>query len=212
MNVVRSRRVFVLAAALGIAVAGGTALYRAGWGGGKEAEARCAGAVETAGRLKPFAKGDLAALLPAEAPADVRHLAFTTPAGEARSLADYAGKAVLLNLWATWCAPCREEMPALDALQAARGGDRFQVVTVNLDVGDPEKPATFLEETGIKALPDYRDPKMAIFNDLKRRGLAFGMPTTLLVDGQGCQVAALHGPAHWDGAEALAAVDALSGS
>jgi hypothetical protein len=100
-------------------------------------------------------------------------------------------------------------MEALISSMMARGGDRFEVVAVNVDVGDPAKPAVFLEEAGITRLTDYRDPRMKIFNDLKVRGLAVGMPTTLLVDGRGCQVAALHGPAEWASADALAVVDAL---
>jgi thiol-disulfide isomerase/thioredoxin len=181
-----------------------------GWQAGNGADARCSIARETAGRLKPLAIGEVAGLIPAEAPADLADLAFQTVDGTATTLGAYAGKAVLLNLWATWCAPCREEMPALSRLQAARGGDRFAVVTVNIDTGDPAKPATFLAEEAITNLPDHRDPKMAIFNTLKSRSLAFGMPTTLLVDAAGCQVAAMHGPAEWDSPDALAVVDALA--
>ncbi len=115
-----------------------------------------------------------------------------------------------MNLWATWCVPCRAEMPALDRLQKTKGGADFQVVTVNVDTGDPAKPAAFLQEIGTTGLPDYRDPKMAFFNQLKTRGLAFGLPTTLILDRKGCQVAALHGPAEWDSADAGAVIDAVA--
>jgi thiol-disulfide isomerase/thioredoxin len=218
MNAVppRSRIAAIAVIVLASLIAVVAGVYVTGWGTGNDnagvvagTTGRCDAAAETAKAIQPLARGEVAALIPAEEPADVSMLAFTSPDGSPMTLADFAGKPVLLNLWATWCLPCREEMPALDALQAARGGDRFQVVAVNVDVGDPAKPAVFLEEAGITGLVDYRDTRMKIFNDLKVRGLAVGMPTTLLVDGQGCQVAALHGPAEWASADALAVVDAL---
>jgi thiol-disulfide isomerase/thioredoxin len=208
----RGRSVPVLlaaAAVIGLAV-GLAGVYVTGWQAGNGADARCAPARQAADALKPFVVGAVAGLIPAESPADLAGLSFRTVDGAETTLGSYAGKAVLFNLWATWCVPCREEMPALSRLQAARGGDDFAVVTVNIDSGDPQKPALFLEEEGISNLPDYRDPKMAVFNALKQRSLAFGMPTTLLVDAAGCQVAAMHGPAEWDLPDALAVVDALS--
>jgi thiol-disulfide isomerase/thioredoxin len=200
------------AAVVGLAI-GLAGVYVTGWlaGNGASGDAHCTEAAATADRLAPFARGEVAALIPAETPVDLSTLAFIGEDGAPTTLASYAGKSVLLNLWATWCVPCREEMPALDRLQKARGGERFQVVTVNIDVGDPAKPAAFLEAENIVNLPDHRDPRMAIFNELKSRSLAFGMPTTILVDPAGCQVAALHGPAEWDSPDALAVVDALAG-
>lgn len=206
----RRRTVFALVGLVALALALGLAgVYGTPWGAGNGAEGPCAAARDTAGRLKPLAKGEVAALLAADEPQDIRDLGFIGTNGQPTTIASYAGKPILLNLWATWCLPCRAEMPALDRLQAEKGGDRFQVVTVNIDVGDPRKPADFLAETGITHLPDNRDPRMKLFSDLKSRTLAFGMPTTLLVDGKGCQVAAMHGPAEWDSPEALALVDAL---
>jgi thiol-disulfide isomerase/thioredoxin len=196
------------AAALAGLAAGVAGVYVSGWGGANESD-RCAAAEPLAASLKPFATGEIAALLPADAPQDFSALGVLTPEGEPHPLSNHAGKVVLLNLWATWCVPCRAEMPALDRLQAAKGGPDFEVVTVNIDTGDPEKPKAFLEEIGTTGLPDYRDPRMAFFNELKTRGLAFGLPTTLILDRGGCQVAALHGPAEWDSPEALSLVDAL---
>lgn len=201
----------IAAAVALVAVAGVAGVYVTGWGAGNGEVGQCAASADLAASLKPLIRGEVAAVIAADEPADVSGLAFKTTDGKAMTLADFSGRTVLLNLWATWCAPCREEMPALDRLQASRGGDDFQVVTVNVDVGDPAKPAAFLEEAGIKALPDYRDDRMKIFNDLKSQGLAFGMPTTLIVDPKGCQIAALHGPAAWDGPEALALIDAAAG-
>ena len=114
------------------------------------------------------------------------------------------GNERVLNLWATWCAPCREEMPALDELQAALGGDTFEVIAVNIDQGSDEKPKNFLSEIGVSNLGFYRDNTMGIFNTLKKEGYAFGLPVTLLVDGNGCLLANMNGPAHWSGDDAKA--------
>ncbi len=87
-------------------------------------------------------------MLPADPPQSLAKLAFNSPDGKPMTLADRAGKTVLLNLWATWCAPCRAEMPALDALQKEAGDDGFEVIAVNVDTGDDTKPKKFLAETG----------------------------------------------------------------
>lgn len=209
----RSPALYLGAAAVAGLIAGVAGVYVSTRGDVHGDTAACAAsAKELATALKPLAKGEVAALLPADEPRPMADLAFQTVDGNPVSLADLGGKVLLVNLWATWCAPCRAEMPALDRLQKAKGGDGFQVVTVNIDVGDPKKPSAFLEEIGIEALPDYRDPKMATFNRLKSEGLAFGLPTTLLVDREGCQVAALHGPAEWDSADAVAVVDLAVGA
>jgi thiol-disulfide isomerase/thioredoxin len=110
---------------------------------------------------------------------------------------------VLFNLWATWCVPCRKEMPALDALQAKLGGSRFDVVAVNIDTRDPEKPKAWLKEVGINRLAYFADPQAKVFQDLKAVGRAFGMPTTLLIDPEGCEIAALAGPAEWASDDAV---------
>ncbi|WP_244635596.1 thiol:disulfide interchange protein TlpA [Chthonobacter albigriseus] len=202
----------IAAAAVAGLAAGLAGVYVTGWGQGNDEAGICAPSTAQAAALKPFASGDLAAFLPAETPVPLGSLAFMSPDGAPMTLADLEGRTVLLNLWATWCGPCRKEMPALDRLQAELGSERFEVVAVNVDLGGPEKPDAFLEETGIKALARYRDPTMKIFNDLKTRGLAFGMPTTLLIDAKGCQIGALHGPAEWDSPAAKALIGAGLGS
>ena len=93
-------------------------------------------------------------------------------------------------------------MPALDALQKEMGGERFEVVAVNVDAGDDVKPKKFLAETGVVALGYYRDNTLALFNELKTRGLALGLPVTLLLDGEGCLLAHMNGPADWSGRDA----------
>lgn len=146
--------------------------------------------------------GEVAAMLPASQPMSLQELSFKGPEGEALSIADFAGKTLLVNLWATWCAPCRHEMPALDSLDQEMGSERFEVVAVNIDRGSDAKPKGFLQEIGIQSLAYYRDETTEIFNELKRRGLALGLPITLLVDHEGCLLAHMNGPAEWASADA----------
>src|SRR5271170_200676 len=103
---------------------------------GNPADAACRAAVNTARRIAPLVHGEVAALAVAQTPFRVPDLAFKDAAGHDRTLADWRGRTVLLNLWATWCIPCRKEMPALDALQGTLGGGRFEVVAVNIDTRD----------------------------------------------------------------------------
>jgi thiol-disulfide isomerase/thioredoxin len=127
------------------------------------------------------------------------------------TLADHAGKTVLMNLWATWCAPCRAEMPALDALQKKKGGDKFEVVAVNVDTGDDIKPKKFLSEIGIQSLGYYRDNTLGLFETLKKDGLALGLPVTLLIDKDGCLLASMNGPAEWSSDDARKLIDKAVG-
>ena len=134
--------------------------------------------------------------------------AFENPQGGTATLQDFAGRPLLVNLWATWCVPCREEMPALNALEKDLGSDRFEVVAINIDTGDDEKPKTFLTETGVNQLGYYRDASMGVFNTLKKEGLAFGLPVTLLMDDKGCLISAMNGPAAWDSEDAKNLINA----
>lgn len=161
------------------------------------AESACSAKAELAKAIGGAAQGEVAAMLAANPPRYIGDLAFNSPEGVPMTLADMPGKTVLVNLWATWCAPCRHEMPALNQLQEELGGDDFEVVAVNVDTGGDEKPRRFLDETGVNALGYYRDNTLALFNDLKRRGLALGLPVTLLIDGDGCLLANMNGPAEW---------------
>ena len=168
----------------------------------------CTAAAGKAAALAPFTKGQVAAMSTVDDHRTLPGLVFKGPAGEERTMADFSGKTVLLNLWATWCVPCREEMPALNALQKDMGGDRFEVVAVNIDTGDDEKPKAFLTETGVHDLAYYRDASMGVFNTLKKEGLAFGLPVTLLMDDKGCLISAMNGPAAWDSDDAKALIGA----
>ena len=190
-------------------VAGG--VYAAGRFTGA-APGQCTASLATAQRLKPFATGPVAAFLPATRPVDVGGLQFTAPDGKPVTLNSVGPGVKLLNLWATWCAPCRAEMPALDRLQAAAGGLDFQVVALNIDTQDDGRDGRFLDETGVKSLTRWSDRNLGVFNALKREGLAVGMPTTLLVDDKGCSLGVLHGPAEWDTAGARALIAAALGN
>jgi thiol-disulfide isomerase/thioredoxin len=171
-------------------------------------DAACAGAVQAAARLKPLIQGEVAALTVDHTGFQVPDLAFKDAAGWAHTLKDWRGRTVLLNLWATWCVPCRREMPALDALQGKLGGPNFEVVAVNIDTRDPQKPLTFLKEVGIKKLAYYSDQSAHVFEDLKTAGKAFGMPTTLLVDRSGCEIGNMAGPAEWSSDDGVKLVSA----
>jgi thiol-disulfide isomerase/thioredoxin len=171
----------------------------------------CDPAAALAAKVAPHAQGEVAAFRVSTTPVDFSGLSFKAPDGSPTTLASLAGKVVLVNFWATWCVPCRAEMPALDRLQAAMGGDQFTVATINLDVQNPERAKTFMEEIGVHNLPHYADPTMGVFNDLKRRGLAIGLPTTLLVDGKGCGIGIMEGPAEWDSDDARELIGAAVG-
>jgi len=176
--------------------------------GNAAVEPACKPAVETARRMAPLARGEVAAVAVARAPKRLPVLTFKDHTGAEKSLADWSGRMVLLNLWATWCVPCRKEMPALDALQGKLGGPGFEVVSINIDTRDPDKPKAWLKEVGIHKLTYYTDSSAKVFQDLKAIGKAFGMPTTLIVDPQGCELATLAGPAEWASDDALKLVSA----
>src|SRR6202049_2135530 len=168
----------------------------------------CRPAVDLARKLAPLAQGEVAALTMATAPLRLPDLAFEDASGKPRKLSDWHGRTVLVNLWATWCVPCRKEMPALEGLQTRLGGPEFEVVAVNIDTRDPEKPKNFLKDAHLTRLGYFSDQKAKVFQDLKAAGRALGMPTSVLVDGQGCEIATIAGPAQWDSDDALKLIKA----
>ncbi len=176
------------------------------------ADAACQPAVNEAARLAPLVHGEVAALTMAQKPFSVPDVAFKDAEGHDRKLDDWRGRTVLLNLWATWCVPCRKEMPALDALQGELGGPNFEVVAVNIDTRDPQKPLAFLKEVGIKHLAYYTDTSAHVYEDLKTAGKAFGMPTTLLVNRSGCEIGNMAGPAEWSSTDGVKLIQAALGS
>lgn len=201
----------VIMAVLG-GVAGAGLLYGKSLlsGNGEEKTATaCTATQEELVRLGEQATGDVAAMIMRESASPLPDLVFQAKDDSNRTLQSFAGKTLLVNLWATWCIPCREEMPALAELETAMADENFQVLAINIDTGDAAKPAAFLEEIGVDNLGLYRDPTIGVFNTLKREGLAFGLPVTLLVDRDGCLLGAMNGPAHWSGDDAKALIGAL---
>jgi thiol-disulfide isomerase/thioredoxin len=171
-------------------------------------DAACRPAVELAKKMAPFAHGEVAAVNVAKSPLRVPALAFNDSTGKQLTLEHWRGRTVLLNLWATWCVPCRKEMPALDALEQRLGGPGFEVVAVNIDTRDADKPKAWLKEVGVQKLAYYADPSARAFQDLKAIGRAFGMPTTLLLDPHGCELGTIAGPAEWASDDAIKLIEA----
>jgi len=174
-------------------------------------EPLCRPALDLARRLAPLAHGEVAAVTPADQARKLPVLAFRDAAGQPKTLADWHGRTVLLNLWATWCVPCRKEMPALDALEDRLGAPDFEVVAINIDTRNPDKPKDWLREAGVGRLAYYSDINAKVFQDLKAVGKAVGMPTTLLIDPNGCEIAALAGPAEWASDDGVKLVSAALG-
>lgn len=159
------------------------------------------------GKTPTFSQGRLntgymAAFVYKPEPADLPAIKFVDAKGEAKSLADWKGRTVLLNLWATWCAPCRKEMPDLDRLQAEFGGDKFEVVALGVDRGGVKAAEKFLEQVGTKKLALYVDGTARMAGDLR----VIGLPATLLIDADGREVGRLLGPAEWASDEAKALI------
>lgn len=208
----KKRLVMVLAGgiagvAVGLAGVYGIATLTRNAGG----DAACRPAVELAQKIAPFAHGEVAAVNVAKSPLRLPDLAFQDASGKALTLEHWRGRTVLLNLWATWCVPCRKEMPALDALQQRLGGPGFEVVAINIDTRDPDKPKAWLKEVGVQKLAYYADPAAKSFQELKSVGRAFGMPTTLLIDPKGCEIATIAGPAEWASDDAIKLIKAALG-
>ena len=168
----------------------------------------CRPALALSSKLAPLAQGEVAALTMATTPLRLPDLAFEDADGNQKKLSDWRGRTVLVNLWATWCVPCRKEMPALDGLETKLGGPDFEVVAVNIDTRDPEKPKNFLKEENLTRLGFFADQKAKVFQDLKNIGRALGMPTSVLVDAQGCEIATIAGPADWASDDAVKLIKA----
>ncbi|HEV7254181.1 MAG TPA: TlpA disulfide reductase family protein [Mesorhizobium sp.] len=206
---------WVLAAATAGALAGAAVVYAsrpASDNAGAElvsaADAACAAKAEQGKAITATATGQVAALMAADPPVSLADVRFEAPDGKPLAIEDFGGKVLLVNLWATWCAPCRAEMPALDQLQREKGGAGFEVVAINtMEQGGPEKPNKFLDEIGVSALARYRDSSRDLFEALKARGLALGLPATFLLDREGCLLALMNGPAEWSSPDAFRVID-----
>ncbi|HEV7275604.1 MAG TPA: TlpA disulfide reductase family protein [Devosiaceae bacterium] len=202
------RRLMVLAGA-SAAVALAITLYVGNSGAPQASE--CPVQAEAAAGIDRVAIGELAALNGTGEGRGYADLAFTDAAGNPLTIADFAGKKLLINFWASWCVPCREEMPALDAVATRYNADDFMVLPINLDMGEDgaAKARNFLEEGQFANLPLYADASFEAFERLKREAVAIGLPATLLVDEAGCELAVLQGPAEWDSPDGHNVVEAL---
>jgi thiol-disulfide isomerase/thioredoxin len=149
-------------------------------------------------------KGGMTKLVRAAAPKELPEIAFQDDAGQTKSLADWKGKVVLVNLWATWCAPCKVEMPSLSRLQAQLGGADFAVLPISLDRQGADLPRKFLASNNLSNLPLLIDPSAGLAGKLE----AIGLPASLILDRQGREIARLLGPAEWDSAPAQEVVRA----
>jgi thiol-disulfide isomerase/thioredoxin len=174
----------------------------------------CPAQPEAAARIDAAAVGQLAAMNGTGGGRGFADMAFQDADGQPVTIGTFAGKTLLVNFWASWCVPCREEMPELDALAARHNSDAFMVLPINLDVGAGgiEKARDFLAEGNWPNLPLYADPSFRVFDRLKTEAVAIGLPATILLDARGCELAVLQGPASWDSADGDNVIEALLGA
>jgi thiol-disulfide isomerase/thioredoxin len=204
-------RSLYVATALGAGLAGFGAVYVMAGGpdNASGARVRVAQAVTPAALpsgpgQNAFSVGEMAAFVFRKEREVLPELPFVDAQGKTRTLKDWQGKVVLLNLWATWCAPCRKEMPGLDRLQAKLGSATFEVVAVSADRTGIPGAQKFFEQIKVERLGVYADPTIRIHSGLK----AIGMPATLLIDAKGREIGRLVGPAEWDTPEAIKLIEA----
>jgi thiol-disulfide isomerase/thioredoxin len=155
--------------------------------------------------LEALREGDMKKLNVHSEGKPVSDAAVTRPDGSEVRLSDYRGKVVLLNFWATWCAPCRHEMPSLDRLEAELGGDSFAVVPVATGRNSVPGIEKFFAEVDVTHLPILLDPKQAMAREMA----ILGLPITVLIDAEGQEIARLRGDAEWDSPSAKAIIQAL---
>ena len=200
-------RLWVILGLAGLAVAIAAWAMLGNAGQAKE----CPVQAEDAAAIDAAAVGELAALNGTGEGRGYATMAFKDAAGKDMTIGDFKGKALLVNFWASWCVPCREEMPALDALATKYNSDAFKVLPINLDIGEGglEKAQAFLDENSFANLPLYADNTFAAFERLKQQAVAVGLPATLVLDENGCELAVLQGPAHWDTPDGEAVIEKL---
>lgn len=198
-------RIFAAALAIVTAISLDAVLYveKGGEGNGSNTFQLGSSSIKQAG-VNPFSKGTMATFVVRKEARDFANVEFRDGAGNKLSLQNWRGKVVLLNLWATWCAPCRHEMPALDRLQGAMGGDNFEVVAVSIDRKGVEAAQNFLTEIKVQNLKLYIDKTSKIARDSD----TFGMPTTILINREGKEIGRMIGPAEWDSNQAKALITA----
>lgn len=198
MNDLKRNRNSLIYVVLLAFIAGGIGIYVWGYVPRKAEE------VNSGGGFKALAVGHMAAFLVKVDRPVVPDLAFKDSTGTEIGLRKWQGRVVLLNLWATWCAPCRKEMPTLNDVQKQLGSKDFEVVALSVDRKGLAASAAFLKETGADALGLYIDETTASLNALQ----ALGLPVTLLIDRRGREIGRLLGPAEWNSGEAIALIKA----
>ena len=159
----------------------------------------------TTEELRAMRSGDMKKLLIHPKPKPAVNMKFITKDDTPLTSADFAGKTLLVNFWATWCAPCRKEMPQLNALQKEFGGDDFEVLTIATGRNTPDGIKRFFADAGVDSLPRHQDPKQALASQM---GI-FGLPITVIMDPEGREIARLRGDADWSSDSAKAIVQAL---
>ena len=157
--------------------------------------------------LEELRDGDMMKLAVHEEPMEVSALPFAGPEGEV-TLADFQGKVLLVNFWATWCVPCREEMPSIAALGEAFPDENFTVITIATGRNPTPAIEKFLGEIGLDEMPVYTDLKQRLAREMG----VMGLPVTILIDRDGHEVARLQGGADWNSDSARAIVAALIGA
>jgi thiol-disulfide isomerase/thioredoxin len=196
----------------GLALAGGALGLYALRPAGKNIAAHagpCARSLDLAQAIDPLIHGEVAALTIATEPHPLGAIAFDTNDGSKTSVDAFKGKTILLNLWATWCVPCRAEMPSLDKLQSSLASTSFSVVPVNVDTARLDKPRAFLKDIGATSLPYYSDNSADILQALKHSEPITGLPTSILIGPDACEIATMAGPADWNSSEAKALIERL---
>jgi thiol-disulfide isomerase/thioredoxin len=203
----RPARVLLLAL-----ISAGVALALTLWIGNSAAPraTECPVQADRAAKIDFAAVGELAALSGTGKGRNYADIGFNDAEGKPLTIADFKGKKLLVNFWASWCLPCREEMPALDAIAAKFNSDDFLVLPIN--TGDPqlEKGKAFLAEGGFEHLPFYTN--FELFKTLQQMAVITGLPGTVLLDENGCELAALPGPAEWNTPDGENVVRALLGA
>jgi thiol-disulfide isomerase/thioredoxin len=162
-------------------------------------------------KADPLVHGEVAALTLADHDNKLADIAFNGPDGARTTVGAFKGKILLLNLWATWCVPCRQEMPALAKLQANLGSNDFSVVAINIDTTRLDRPKAFLREIGATSLPYYADNTADILQALKQSEKIIGLPTTILIGKDGCEIGTMAGPAAWDSPDAETLIKRVEG-
>ncbi|OPB32326.1 TlpA disulfide reductase family protein [Bartonella sp. AR 15-3] len=161
-------------------------------------------------KIKKAAKGFFTHIRFADTFYDMNQFSFKDIEGKDHKLSEFMGKPILVNLWAIWCAPCRAEMPELAQLKRDMGGNNFDIIAINIDKStSAEKIQKFLSDAHADNLVYYRDNTMNIFQDIRKKGLALGLPITFLIGKNGYLIASFNGVAPWADNDAKALIKAV---